>query len=245
MLALLVLGCDRLDVHYEPTPPQVVDGIMNLADVRPGDFLIDLGSGDGRIPIAAAKRGARALGVDLDPQRIRESNDNARAAQVTDRVVFREQNLFETDVKDATVVTLYLFQHLNLQLRPRLLTELRPGARIVSHTWHMGEWRPDGQETIISKRIYLWIVPAPVAGRWRVERVDGRPFDLELRQHFQEIAGTAEFDGRVLPLAASLSGTMIEFSIDFGDGPRRFQGRIDGREMSGAFSENWRAMRLP
>ena len=248
-VVLALAGCKHvpLDVHYEPTPHEVVEGIMQLANVQPSDFLIDLGSGDGRIPIAAARRGARALGVDLDPQRILESNDNARMARVTDRVTFRQQNLFETDISEASVVTLYLFQHLNLKLRPRLLEELRPGTRIVSHTWDMGEWRPDRPETVFGKRIFLWIVPARVAGRWAVEDGRGRRFTLDIQQRYQEIMGTAEIGGRSFPLRDPvLNGAGISFAVDLGGGPRSFQGRrVEDDRIVGTPPETWRATRLP
>lgn len=150
----------RLDVPYEPTPPEVVRAMVELADVRPGDVVYDLGCGDGRIVIEAARRGARAVGVDLDPRRIAEARENARAAGVLDRVELREGDLFQTDVRPATVVMLFLWPHVNLQLRPRLLAELRPGARIVSH-WHdMGDWRPDRTIEVAGRPVYLWIVPA-------------------------------------------------------------------------------------
>src|SRR5512145_1878457 len=133
-----------LDVPYVPTPQPVVDAMLRLAKVKRGDVLYDLGSGDGRIVITAAKRyGVRGTGVDIDPQRIREANANARKAGVAGRVRFVNEDLFQIDFSDATVVTLYLLPRLNLQLRPRLINELRPGTRIVSHGFDMGDWKPD------------------------------------------------------------------------------------------------------
>lgn len=166
-LALVVLCCLTLmaakcaaqrDVPYQPSPEAVVQGMLDLAKVGPGDFVIDLGSGDGRIPIEAAKRGARGLGIEIDPGLITESRRNAAAANVADRVEFRNQNLFEADLSRATVVTLYLFPEVNMRLRPRLQA-LRPGTRIVSHNWDMGDWKPDRQEIIFGKRVYLWVIP--------------------------------------------------------------------------------------
>jgi ribosomal protein L11 methylase PrmA len=139
----------------------VVEAMLDLAKVGPGDVVYDLGCGDGRIVIAAARRGARGVGVDIDPARVREARANARAAGVEDRVEIREEDLHRTNVGDATVVMLFLQPETNLQLRPRLLAELRPGARVVSH-WHdMGDWQPDAQVRVSSRDVYLWTVPGP------------------------------------------------------------------------------------
>jgi SAM-dependent methyltransferase len=147
------------DVIYEPSPPEVVEAMLRLADVGPADVVYDLGCGDGRIVIAAARRGARGVGVDIDPERVREARANARAAGVEDRVEIREADLFDTDVRDATVVMLFLQPDVNLRLRPRLLAQLRPGARIVSH-WHdMGDWKPTAQVKVSGRNVYLWTVP--------------------------------------------------------------------------------------
>ena len=149
-----------VDVPYVPTPQPVVNAMLRLAQVRRGDVLYDLGSGDGRIVITAAKRyGVRGTGVDIDPQRIREANANARKAGVAGRVRFINEDLFQIDFGDATVVTLYLLPRLNLQLRPRLISELQPGTRIVSHGFDMGDWKPDRVVEVGSSTIYLWIVP--------------------------------------------------------------------------------------
>jgi SAM-dependent methyltransferase len=146
------------DVRYDPTPPGVVEAMLDLGGVGPGDVVYDLGCGDGRIVIAAARRGARGVGIDIDPQRIRESRANARAAGVEDRVEFREGDLFEADVSPATAVMLFLWPDVNLRLRPRLLEQLRPGARVVSH-WHdMGDWRPSRTVRVENRNLYLWVV---------------------------------------------------------------------------------------
>jgi precorrin-6B methylase 2 len=149
----------ELDVPYEPTPPEVVRAMMDLAEVGPGDIVYDLGCGDGRIVVEAARRGARGVGVDLDPRRIAEARANASAAGVADRVELRVGDLFQTDVRPATVVMLFLYPRVNLELRPRLLAQLRPGARIVSHMHDMGEWRPDRTVEVAGRKVYLWIVP--------------------------------------------------------------------------------------
>jgi SAM-dependent methyltransferase len=157
----------ELDVPYEPTAPHVVDAMLDLAGVGPGDVVYDLGCGDGRIVVAAALRGARAVGVDLDPQRIREARANAEAAGVEDRVELRVQDLFETDVADATAVMLFLWPEVNLKLRPRLLAQLRPGARVVSHAHDMGDWKPDRAVFLEGRRLQLWIIPERGAERGR------------------------------------------------------------------------------
>lgn len=148
------------DVRYEPSPMRVVHAMLELAEVGPGDVVYDLGSGDGRIPIAAARRhGARGVGIDIDPRRIAEANANAEEAGVTDRVSFRNEDLFEADFSDATVVTLFLYPDVNLKLRPKLLAELRPGTRVVSY-WHdMGDWKPERTVPTERANIYLWTIP--------------------------------------------------------------------------------------
>jgi SAM-dependent methyltransferase len=147
------------DVRYEPSPPEVVRTMLQIADVRPGDVVYDLGCGDGRVVIEAAKLGARGVGVDIDPERVREARANARAAGVEDRVEIREGDLFESDVSPASVVMLFLQQDLNLRLRPRLLAQLQPGARVVSH-WHdMGDWKPQRTISVAGRNVYLWTIP--------------------------------------------------------------------------------------
>ena len=148
------------DVIFVPTPHEVVDKMLELAKVGKGDILYDLGSGDGRIPVTAAKRfGIRAVGIDIDAERIGEANENARNNGVADRVQFRQENLFKADFREATVVTLYLLPDLNVKLRPRLL-ELKPGTRIVSHQFDMGTWKPERKLEVNGRTIYLWTVPA-------------------------------------------------------------------------------------
>jgi len=149
------------DVIYVPTPHEVVDDMLRLANVHKGDVLYDLGSGDGRIAIAAAKKfGIKAVGIDIDPQRIREANENAKKAGVTDLVEFRQEDLFKTDIKEATVVTLYLLPDLNVKLRPRLWEELKPGTRIISHQFDMGTWKPEKTLQSSGRTVYFWTIPA-------------------------------------------------------------------------------------
>ena len=155
-------GQQQPDVIFVPTPHDVVERMLQMAKVGPGDVLYDLGSGDGRIPIAAAKKfGIRAIGIDIDPERIREANANAKKAGVTKLVTFRQQDLFKADFKDATVVTLYLLPELNEKLRPRLWAELKPGTRIVSHQFDMGTWKPERKIELNGRTVYFWTVPEP------------------------------------------------------------------------------------
>jgi protein-L-isoaspartate O-methyltransferase len=161
------LAQDRaLDVPYVPTPQSVVDAMLQVANVQKNDTLYDLGSGDGRIVITAAQRfGTRGVGVDLDPARVREANANAQQARVSDLVEFRQQDLFQTDLRNATVVTLYLLPDINLKLRPKLLQELKPGTRIVSHAFDMGDWKPEKIVQVNGRTIYFWTVPARAASQ--------------------------------------------------------------------------------
>lgn len=149
----------KLDVPYVPTSPEVVDAMLKLANVKKGDVVYDLGCGDGRIVIAAARDyGATGLGVDIDPQRIKEANENARAAGVTSKVKFIQADLFKTDFSKATVVTMYLFPEINLKLRPKIL-QMKPGTRIVSHAFDMGDWEPEQTIRVGTSTIYFWTVP--------------------------------------------------------------------------------------
>jgi SAM-dependent methyltransferase len=149
------------DVRYEPSPPEVVAAMLKLAEVGKNDLVYDLGCGDGRIVVAAARDfGARGVCIDVDPQRISEARDNARKAGVTNRVRFRNEDLFKANFRDATVVTLYLLPHLNLKLRPKLWSELKPGTRIVSHSHDMGDWKPEKEIRVDGQTIYFWTIPA-------------------------------------------------------------------------------------
>ncbi len=156
------------DVPYVPTPQPVVDAMLEVAKVGKNDVLYDLGSGDGRIVNTAAQKfGTRGVGIDINPERIQEANDNAQKAGVTDRVKFVQQDLFTTDFSEATVVTLYLLPEVNVKLRPKLLNDLKPGTRIVSHAFDMGEWKPEQTLTVDGKTIYYWVVPEKVPANLR------------------------------------------------------------------------------
>lgn len=214
---------DELDVPFVATPMPAVERMLDMARVGPGDYLIDLGSGDGRIAVAAAQRGARALGVDVDPMRIAEAVAAARLAGVETRARFRRQDLFETPLREATVVTMYLLPRINLALRPRILTELRPGTRVLSHNFTMGEWAPDGEEEVGSSRVYFWIVPAVVGGSWSMRLADGTVLALELDQRFQAVTGT--LGGRPI-VDAQLRGTRFRFAAQTQSGPQTFRGIV-------------------
>lgn len=215
------------DVPYVPTPMVVVDAMLNIAGVNAQDFLIDLGSGDGRIVIAAAKKyGARGFGVDLDGALVSEARREAARQGVSDRTDFLTRNLFITDIDRATVLTSYLLTGVNLQLRPRIFSELRPGTRVVSHEFDFGNWKPDAQVRVSvpdkpygppSSNVYLWIVPAHAAGRWtwRVS-LDGTLVEVEvaLEQTFQMLRGTARANGVAARLEnARLRGDEISLRI--------------------------------
>ena len=239
------------DVVYVPTPQVVVDAMLRMGNVGPQDYLIDLGSGDGRVVISAARRGARALGVDLDRHLLGLANEAAKRDGVADRATFVEQNLFETDLREATVVTTYLLPEMNLKLRPRILG-LKPGTRVVAHDYHMGQWLPDERETLSVpekkvgtvgvSHLYLWLVPARVAGKWRADIPFGAAranLEFEVEQRFQALkAEPAAVGSRPTRLRApTLRGDEISFLLEIGAGklPVRYQfrGRATGDEMRG------------
>lgn len=231
----------KLDAPNVATELEVVDSMLGLAEVRPGDHVIDLGSGDGRILVAAARSfGAQGLGVDIDPARIAEANTNARAAGVSGRVAFRREDLFRTPLGEADVLTLYLTQAVNLRLRPRILAQMRPGTRVVSHDYDMGDWRWDQRRRIGDSTVYLWIVPARIAGAWTLD-LGGRAIPLRVDQAYQTFTGTAG-DARIEQ--GRLAADRIRFLADI-DGRRRvFEGRVEGNAITPADPEaGWRATR--
>ncbi len=221
------------DVPYVPTPHVVVEEMLRLASVGPNDFVMDLGSGDGRILIAAARKfGARGVGVDLDPDRIAESVYNAELQGVSERVAFHRQDLFKFDIGQASVITMYLLPSVNIRLRPRLLQELKPGTRIVSHDFDMEDWQPD-QKSTVRKNVFLWIVPAQIDGRWRTTialPAGSRSYEIEFKQKFQEIDGLARYDKKIAGLwNAKLSGERVSFVIVDDSGPVETNLYLDGR----------------
>lgn len=249
------------DVPYVPTPHVVVEEMLRLAGVGPRDFVMDLGSGDGRILIAAARKfGARGVGADLDPDRIAESVYNAQLQGVSERVTFLRQDLFKFDIGQATVITMYLLPSVNMRLRPRLLSELKPGTRIVSHDFDMEDWQPD-QKSTVRKNVFLWIVPAPVGGRWRTTLAlpaGERSYEIEFRQKFQEIDGLARYDKKIAGLwNARLNGEQVSFVIVDDSGTIEtnlyFDGRVAGDVIDGVVRRGigneqkelkWRAARI-
>lgn len=231
----------HLDVPFVATDTEVVDAMLGMAEVRPGQNVLDLGSGDGRILIAAARsHGAHGLGVDIDPARIRESTANAAAAGVASQVTFHRQDLFTTPLGDADVLALYLLPEVNLRLRPRILAEMRAGTPVVSHDFDMGDWRWDKRQRVGTATVYLWIVPARVGGNWTLIS-GGRSIPVHLVQHYQQLLGTAG-PGRVEQ--GRVNGTEIRFLANFGEGRRTFEGRIDGdRIVPRAADATWRIER--
>jgi SAM-dependent methyltransferase len=228
------------DVVWVPTPDRVVERMLALADVRPHDVVYDLGSGDGKIPIAAARRfGARGVGIEYSPDLVETSRAAARREGVADRVRFIEADLFLADFRPATVVTLFLLTELNLRLRPRIL-DMKPGTRVVSHMFRMGDWTPDEHVKLGSSDLYLWHVPARVAGTWSVVR-EGAPFELVIEQRYQRVWGTARVGGESIPLRnVVLKGDSIGFEV-FGAQPP-FAGRVEGHRMFGE-AGRWSATR--
>jgi SAM-dependent methyltransferase len=224
----------RLDVPYAATRAPAVAAMLSLAAVGPGDRVVDLGTGDGRIAIAAARRGATATGIDIDPVLIAEAQANARAAGVADRVRFRVEDLFATPLAEADVVTLFLLPEINARLRPRILSTMAPGARVVSHAFDMGDWSPDAVARVGGDRLYLWRVPARVAGDWRTA-IDGRDVLLRVHQRFQAVGGT--LDG--VPIS---DGRLDGRALRFRAGARTYAGRVEGDAIVG---RDWRAARAP
>lgn len=253
------LGSEK-DVPYVPTTPEVVARMLELAELKQDDVLYDLGSGDGRIVIAAAQEyKVRAVGIDIDPALVNESRANAREAGVDGLATFREGDLFEEDIGEATALTMYLLQDVNLRLRPRLLRELRPGTRIVSHAFDLGEWEPD--ETVYegASVLYKWTVPANVSGVWRWTG-DAGPRDgheIGLRQRFQKVTGAMRNAGseRTLHLV-TLRGAELSFRTESEQGGRLesldYSGIVRGDVIEGTVtpagggrSRPWRAIRNP
>jgi protein-L-isoaspartate O-methyltransferase len=251
VVSIAIGAQDFGDTPYVQTPQNVVDRMLQVAKVGAGDYVIDLGSGDGRMVITAAQKyGARGFGVDLDRRLVELANQRAARAGVADRAVFYERDLYETDLTAASVVTIYLLPEVNLMVRPKLLATLKPGTRVVSHDYAMGDWPPDEQMILDApdkpvgrdkkSKVFYWVVPANAAGKWRWElAVAGKPavFSLSVAQNFQSISGTVSVDGATWALEnARLRGEEIAFSlIDPRDKTRyEFSGRIAGQAITGA-----------
>ncbi len=235
------VGQEGKDVIWVPTPQALVDKMLDMGKVTAQDYVIDLGSGDGRTVITAAKRGAKALGIEYNPDMVELSKRNAAKEGVSDRASFVKADLFESDFSQATVITMFLLPDINLKLRPKILN-LKPGTRIVSNSFTMGDWAAD--DTVIAKdgcisycTAYLWIVPAKVEGSWKLE--DG---ELSLKQTYQVVSGTLRRGASTVQIAnGKLNGDQILFNA----AGSLYTGRVRGDAMEGTISSggNWKATR--
>jgi SAM-dependent methyltransferase len=228
------VGQEGKDVVWVPTPQALVDRMLDLAKVTPKDYVIDLGSGDGRTVITAAKRGARALGVEYNPNMVDLSRRNAANEGMTGKAVFVQGDIFETDFSKATVITLFLLPDLNIKLRPQIL-DMRAGTRVVSNSFTMGEWESDDTASATEDEgcsayctAYLWIVPAKVEGRWKTSQGE-----LRLDQQFQRVVGSLAVDGKLLKISdGRLNGNELAFTA----GTTKYLGRVTGDTIEGTFS---------
>lgn len=254
----------NIDVPYVPTPYKAVEEMLRLAEMDENDSLYDLGCGDGRIVIMAAQKySARGVGIDIDPRRIQESRQNAAKAKVEHLVEFREGNFFSADFSEASVVTLYLLTKINIDLRSKLLQELKPGSRIVSHKFKMGEWLPDKTSAVyinnIQHPIFYWTVPANISGQWNLI-LDKRPtkvhYRLDLEQLFQFVQGSMTVGQSLHRMKTTwLDGDRFGFTVAIKKGsPCRFEGQVQGNSMTGKAIQDeeartiihtWKAQRKP
>jgi SAM-dependent methyltransferase len=237
--ALPEVGQESRDSVWVPTPERMIRRLLQLADTTRTDVVLDLGSGDGRIPIYAAKHfGARGIGVELEENLVQLSRRNAAAQGVARRVEFIQGDLFKADLSAASVIALYISPGVMQRLKPRLL-ELRPGTRVVSHHFTLGDWEPDEKVEVEGRNGYLWVVPAAVDGAWQV-RLPGQDFRLRIERRYQKLAASGEREGRALHvIAARLRGTELWFtSFDRDGATRHFHGRLDKGRMDGT-SGGW------
>lgn len=234
------VGQQGKDVVWVPTPDEVVDRMLTMAQTKPEDYVIDLGAGDGKIAIAAAKKfGARSMGVEYNPDMVAFAQKNLQAAGVAGKAQIVHGDIFATDFTQATVLTMYLLPSLNMKLRPQILA-LRPGTRVVTHAFNMEDWEPDESSDIDGRRVYFWVVPAHVAGRWAMELSGGgasEKLSINLEQKFQKIEGVAYLGSLLAGLREPrLSGFRISFAYVDSRGVRRdFAGRVTGATMEGSF----------
>ena len=253
---------ERTGGPYVPTPQVVVDQMLGMAKVGPDDFVIDLGSGDGVIVLTAAKRyKASGFGVEIDPDLVKLSNNEARRLGIADRAQFQVQDVFKADLSRATVLTLYLLPEMMKNLSAKIYSELRPGARVVSHDYHFGEWQHDdhvvfdvpekeGVNGVPQATVYLWIVPAKVAGDWRIAVAGGRQYEARLEQSYRYLGGTMNLEGRNVEFQQqTLRGEDIKFTAVSGNARLMFRGRVAGDRMEGTVdlgggkSAHWTATR--
>jgi precorrin-6B methylase 2 len=232
------VGQEGKDVIWVPTPEGLIAKMLDMAKVTSADTVIDLGSGDGRTVIAAAKRGAKALGIEYNPDMVELSKRNAEKAGVAGKANFMKADLFESDFSQATVITMYLLPTINVKLRPKIL-DLKPGTRIVSHAFTMDDWQADQTESFDGRTAYMWIVPAKVEGTWQFAQGE-----LSLNQNFQNVTGTVRSGGAP---AAITSGKLRGDQISFNAGNTEYTGRVNGNSiegtMRGASSGAWHATR--
>jgi len=222
------------DVIWVPTPEDLVERMLRMAQTTSNDFVVDLGSGDGRTVIAAAKKfGARSMGVEYNPDMVDLSNRSAAREGVTAKAKFIRGDIFETDFSQATVITMYLLPGLNLKLRPRIL-DMKPGTRVVSHQFNMDDWQPDETTNLDGRRAYLWIVPAKVQGNWRIQS-GADAWDVNLEQRYQMLEGSVRLGQLQAGLREPrLVGDRISFVFVDNAGVRReFSGRVNGSSMEG------------
>jgi hypothetical protein len=221
------VGQEGKDVVWVPTPQALVDKMLDMAKVTPKDYVIDLGSGDGRTVITAAKRGTKALGIEYNPDMVELSKRNAAKEGVGEKATFTKADLFETDFSQATVITMFLLPSINIKLRPKIL-DLKPGTRIVSNSFDMEDWKPDEDATVSGCdhwcTAHLWIVPAKVGGTWKLPQGE-----LNLKQTFQMISGTIKSGNVITPVNGRLNGDQITFNA----GEAQYAGRVSGNSMDG------------
>ena len=238
------VGQEGKDVIWVPTPQALVDKMLDMAKVTPKDYVIDLGSGDGRTVITAAKRGARALGIEYNPDMVELSKRNAAKEGVSDKANFVKADLFESDFTQATAITMFLLPEINLRLRPKIL-DLKPGTRIVSNSFTMGEWKADETAEVSDGcnnwcTALLWIVPAKAGGAWQLPQGE-----LALKQEFQMLSGMLKSGSNTTPIT---NGRLLGDQITFSAGGAEYTGRVSGNAMegsvkSGASSGKWKATR--
>jgi len=272
LLYILLLGSpsgqwNQYDVPYVSTPYPVVEEMLRIAEVNKNDILYDLGCGDGRIVITAVKKfGCRGVGVDMDPQRIKESRENAIRENVENKVTFIQKDLFEADISEATVVTLYLLSSVNLKLRPKLLKDLKPGTRIASHDFSMGEWEADVEKEVFvgsdRHKVYFWVVPADVSGTWRwtlPENNSGMNYEMKVTQKFNQVWAFQNLGASKKSIEDfQLRGDKLNFTLERNRGGKDevklFEGHINGDNINGTVvlkdgekevKKSWKARRLP
>jgi hypothetical protein len=228
------VGQEGKDVIWVPTPQSLVERMLQMASTKPTDFVIDLGAGDGRTVITAAKQfGARALGIEFNPEMVELAKRNAEKEGVPGRAQFIRADIFQTDFTQATVLTLYLLPSLNVKLRPTILN-MKPGTRVVSHAFTMDDWQPDQVDSSEGRTAYMWIVPAKVNGTWRVDVAGGPRYDATFIQQFQNIGGSAKTDGKQVQLSnGKLHGETIAFTVEEPNARRDFTGRVSGDKIEG------------